>query len=94
VGLYAEQEVAGERVFYAAGPATRAAGQLEEFLHQVRWLVREHLVEKAVRWYVSPDKGHDDLVCAFFLALWAARRSPVPRLALGDLASVGSASFG
>ncbi|NLC56480.1 MAG: hypothetical protein GX774_06570 [Armatimonadetes bacterium] len=94
VGLYAEQEVAGERVFYAAGPATRAAGQLEEFLHQVRWLVREHLAEKAVRWYVSPDKGHDDLVCAFFLALWAARRSPVPRLALGDLASMGSASFG
>ncbi|MDH7571359.1 MAG: hypothetical protein QHJ73_17410, partial [Armatimonadota bacterium] len=84
VGLYAEQEIAGDRVFYAAGPHTRASGKLDAFLHQVRWLTREHLPQKAVRWYVSPAKGRDDLVCAFFLAIWAARRlsavatAPVP----------------
>ena len=94
VGLYAEQEIAGGRVFYAAGPDTRASGKLDEFLHEVRWLVRECLPDKAVRWYVSADKGHDDLACAFFLALWASRRGPVCRPSLADLAAVDTATFG
>lgn len=85
VGLFADQEIAGGRVFYAAGPQTRAAGKLEEFLTEVRWLSREALPNKAIRWYVSPQKGHDDLVCAFFLALWASRRSPVARDCHDDL---------
>ncbi|NLB97231.1 MAG: hypothetical protein GX785_16155 [Armatimonadetes bacterium] len=94
VGLYAEQEIAGERVFYAAGPRTRESGKLDEFLRQVRWLVREHLRDKAVRWYVSEEKGHDDLVCAFFLAIWAARRSPVRRTPLAEIATVDAIRYG
>ncbi|MBI3944801.1 MAG: hypothetical protein HY321_02705 [Armatimonadetes bacterium] len=93
VGLYAEQEISGERVFYAAGPRTRAAGRLDEFLHQARWLAREYLPEKAIRWHVNPDKGHDDLICAFFLAIWAARRSAIRPLALGDLAGVSVTDY-
>ncbi|HEX2999608.1 MAG TPA: hypothetical protein VHR86_05160, partial [Armatimonadota bacterium] len=93
VGLYAEQEIAGGRVAYAAGPRTRSEGLLDSFLHQVRWLAREPLLNKGVRWQVPVEKGHDDLVCAFFLALWASRRTAVRRTALGELILVSDTAY-
>lgn len=93
VGLYAEQEISGGRVFYAAGPQTRVTGLLGEFLHQARWLARESRPDKTIRWYVRPDKGHDDLICAFFLAIWASRRAPVRAHPSGELATVSVARY-
>lgn len=82
LGHYADQETSAGRATFAAIAEGEHAAQLAEFKKQAIALVRQNRKNKRIAFYVPEDKGHDDVMMAWFNGIWAARTSNVQPVAM------------
>jgi hypothetical protein len=73
LGHLADQEIGAGRSTYATGtPDATAKAKLAELDKQARALVRVNRKQKRIAFHVPEDKGHDDVIMAWFNAIRAA----------------------
>lgn len=80
LGHLASMETSAGRAYFAANADTEEAqANLAEFRKQALALVRENRKNKRIAFFVPEDKGHDDLMMAWFNAIRAANLGlPMP----------------
>jgi hypothetical protein len=76
LGHYADQETSAGRATYAAIAEGASREKLAVFCKQALALVRQNRKNKRIAFFVPEDKGHDDVIMAWFNALRAARIAP------------------
>lgn len=79
LGHLASMETSAGRATYATEPNSEDDAQkLAEFKRQALALVRENRKNKRIAFYVPEDKGHDDVMTAWFNAIRAASLEIAP----------------
>lgn len=81
LGHYADQETSAGRAKYAGKASGGLVERLSDFKRQALALLRQNRKNKRIAFFVPEDKGHDDIIMAWFNAIRASRNLPMrPRI--------------